>query len=262
MRYKYTDYHIHSKWSHDIKISGPSFEDYLDIAEKNEINICFLDHYELYYIDNDETYPFYGGKIEQYLEEVDKIKATYDFVLSGLEVDYYKEYEIQLKEFMDNYGKQFDFIAGTIHETDLGFPFTTREKLVELLKTKEPFQVVNQFFELSEDMIKSKIFQNICHLDTIFRYINTRDIKPSFDTDISDERVIELGRLCILHDIKIEYNLSGLKFPIGRSFPNKSVIEQLKREGANIFIGSDSHSIEYFERMIPLVKKEYRLLND
>ena len=74
--------------------------------------------------------------------------------------------------------------------------------------------------------------------------------------------MVELGRLCILHDIKIEYNLSGLRFPIGRPFPNKSVIEQLKREGVKIFIGSDSHSIEYFEDMIPVVKKEYRLLDD
>lgn len=262
MRYKYTDYHVHTNWSHDIANWGPSFEDYAEIAELNEINICFLDHYELFYIEHDKTYPFYGGKIEQYLEEVDKIKATYDFILSGLEVDYYKEYEVQLKEFMDDYEKQFDFIAGTIHETDLGLPVTTREKLVELLKIRKTEQVVNRFFELSEDMINSTIFQNICHLDTIFRYINTRDLKPSFDTDISDERVIELGRLCILHDIKIEYNLSGLKFPIGRPFPNKSVIQQLKREGASIFIGSDSHSIEYFERMIPLVKKEYRILND
>ncbi|MHA1526316.1 MAG: hypothetical protein ACTSQD_04735, partial [Promethearchaeota archaeon] len=182
MKYKYTDYHLHTYWSHDIANWGPSFQDYAEIAESNEINICFLDHYELFYIEHDKTYPFFGGKIEQYLEEVDKIKATYDFILSGLEVDYYKEYKDQLKEFMDEYEKQFDFIAGTIHETDLGLPVTTREKLVELLKTKNTNQVVNRFFELSEDMIKSNIFKNICHLDTIFRYINTRDLKPSFDT--------------------------------------------------------------------------------
>ena len=261
MKFDYTDFHVHSRWSHDIKEFGPSFEDYLNIAAKNEINICFLDHFELYYIENDETYPFYDGKIEQYLDEIDKVKASHEFVLSGLEVDYYTEYKIKLREFMDDYEKDFDFIAGTIHEPDIGLPVTNRDKLVELLRKKGVKQVVDKFFELSEEMVSSQIFQNICHLDTIFRYINIRDLVPTLDTDISDDRVLNLGRLCIKNNISIEYNLSGLKFPIGRSFPNKSVIQQLKREGAKIFIGSDSHSIEYFERMIPLVKKEYRLLD-
>ena len=260
MKFKYTDYHIHTKWSHDISELGPSFEKYLKIAEKNKINICFLDHYELYYIENDKTYPFYAGKIEQYLEEIDKIKGTYDFVLSGLEVDYYTDYVIKLREFMDDYKKDFDFIAGTLHEPDIGFPVTTRNKLVELLEKKSVKQVVDNFFELSEEMIRSKIFENICHLDTIFRYINIRDLVPTFKTDVSDERVLNLGRLCIKNDVNIEYNLSGLKFPIGRPFPSKSVITQLIREGAKIFVGSDSHSVNYFRTNIPKVKKAYRFL--
>ena len=260
MKYKYTDYHVHSKWSHDIKDFGPSFEDYLDIAEKNEINICFLDHYELYYIDNDETYPFYDGKIEQYLDEIDKVKATHDFVLSGLEVDYYTDYKIKLREFMDEYGKDFDFIAGTIHEPDIGLPVTNRDKLVELLGKKEVKEVVDNFFDLSEEMITSQIFQNICHLDTIFRYINISDFVPTVETDVSDERILNLGRLCIKNNISIEYNLSGLKFPIKRSFPSKSVITQLKNEGAKIFVGSDSHSINYFRAYISKVKKAYKFL--
>ena len=261
MKFKYTDYHVHTKWSHDIAKIGPSFEDYARIAEKNKINICFLDHYELYYIENDKSYPFYEGKIEKYLEEIDKIKEVYDFVLSGLEVDYYIDYEIQLMEFMDEFEKQFDFIAGTLHEPYIGLPITTRVKLAELLEKKHVKEVVDSFFKLSKKMIESKIFQNICHLDTIFRYINVKDLVPSFDTDISDERVLNLGKLCIKNNLNIEYNLSGLKFPIGRPFPSKSVITQLKREGAKIFVGSDSHSINYFRTSISKVKKAYKFLN-
>ncbi|MFX1444491.1 MAG: hypothetical protein ACFFHV_13845 [Promethearchaeota archaeon] len=110
-------------------------------------------------------------------------------------------------------------------------------------------------------MIRSQIFQNICHLDTIYRYINIRDLVPTFDTDVSDERVLNLGRLCIKYNINIEYNLSGLKFPIKRPFPSKSVITQLKKEGAKIFVGSDSHSINYFRTSVNKVKKAYKFLN-
>jgi histidinol phosphatase-like PHP family hydrolase len=110
-------------------------------------------------------------------------------------------------------------------------------------------------------MIKSKIFKNICHIDTIFRYINEYDIKPPPDCDCSDERVLELGRLCIKNNVSVEYNLSGAKFPIGRSFPSKEVIMQLKKEGARIFIGSDSHFVPYFQEQIKHIKNAYKLLD-
>ncbi len=261
MKFKYTDYHIHSKWSHDIVEFGPTFEDYIKVAKKNKINICFLDHYELYPIEFDRTYPFYGdGKIEQYLEELDKLKENYEFVLSGLEVDYYIDREMELWEFMDDYKKQLDFIAGTLHEIDIGFPFTTREKLIKLLRKKKIKQIVDEYFELMGRMINSKIFKNICHLDTIYRYINRKDLRPTLDIDVSDKRVLELGRLCIKNNIRIEYNLSGIKFPIGRTFPSKKVIKKLKMEGAKVFVGSDSHSVNYFRTKIRKVKKAHRFL--
>jgi HisJ family histidinol phosphate phosphatase len=260
MRFKYTDYHVHTNWSHDIAEFGPEFEDYLAIAERNRINICFLDHYELYQIENDKNYPFYGGKIVNYLEEVDKIKETYDFVLSGLEVDYYPDREDELRNFKDDYGKQFDFLAGTLHETEHGLPVTTRKKLMKLLNKKRIKQVVVEFFHLSKQMIQSKIFENICHLDTIFRYINRKDVQPTFDLEVSEKRVLELGRLCISNDIRIEYNLSGLRYPIKRPFPAKKVIKELRREGAKFFVGSDSHSINYFRTNVKKVKKAYKYL--
>lgn len=257
-----TDFHVHTKWSSDITENGPTFEAYLPIAEKNKINICFLDHYELYHVKNNINYPFYGdGKIEQYIEQMDKIKENFDFVLSGLEVDYYLDKDVELKEFMDNYGKAFDFIAGSLHETDVGLPFTTREKLIELLSKKKIKSVVDEYFELMRKMIESKIFENVCHLDTIFRYINPKDIKPTSDVDVSDERILELGRLCIKNKIRIEYNLSGFRYPISRPFPSNIVIKKLKKEGGEFFIGSDSHSINYFRSVIPSVKKAYKFLN-
>lgn len=260
MKFKYTDYHVHTDWSHDIMKDGPSFQDYVTIAERNRINICFLNHYELYYIENDPTYPFYGGKLENYLEELDRIKENHEFVLSGLEVDYYEDREDQLREFMDDYEKQFDFIAGTLHETDYGYPVTTREKLLKLLQKKRIKNIVDEFFVLSEKMIKSRIFRNVCHLDTIFRYINRKDLKPSFDIDVSHERVLNLGRICIENDVAIEYNLSGRKYKLKRPFPAKSVIKILKNEGAKVFVGSDSHSTNYFRAQIRRVKKAYKVL--
>jgi HisJ family histidinol phosphate phosphatase len=262
MKFKFTDYHVHTAdWSTDIDKGGPKFEDYIKIAEEYEINICFLDHFELYSIETDKNNPFANGNIENFLEEIDELKETYDFIFSGLEVEYYRDREIELLEFMDDYKKELDFIGGTIHEWILGYPITTRDKLVKLLDKKEVKVIIDEYFETCEMMINSKIFKNICHLDVVFRYINENDIIPTKDCDVSEERVLNLGRMCIKNNLNIEYNISGEKFPIGHPFPSKSVITQLIKEGGKYFVGSDSHSLNYFEKQIPKVKDAYSYLN-
>ena len=133
MRFKFTDFHVHTKnWSVDVANDGPTFDDYIKVAEVHQITVCFLDHYELYYVEKDKTNPFYNGKIEDYLEEIDIFKETYDSILSGLEVEYYENKEIKLMEFMDDYEKELDFIGGSIHEWIIGYPITTRDGLNKL----------------------------------------------------------------------------------------------------------------------------------
>lgn len=262
MKFSLTDFHLHTRgWSSDVADDGPSFEDYILIAEEQQINICFLDHYELYYVENDKTNPFHNSGIDDYLEEIDIFKETYDFILSGLEVEYYEDKEIQLMEFMDDYEKELDFIGGSIHEWIIGYPITTKNGLSRLLEKIPMKQIIDDYFKVSTKMINSQIFKNICHIDTIFRYINNNEFEPTEDSDVSDDRVIDLGRLCIKNKLKIEINLSGLRFPIKRTFPSKNVVHQLKSEGASFFVGSDSHSLDYFENQISKVIETYLFLN-
>ncbi|MBY9019539.1 MAG: hypothetical protein KGD67_00680 [Candidatus Lokiarchaeota archaeon] len=260
MKYKFTDYHIHTRWSSDISENGPHFEDYIEIAETEEINICFLEHYELYSIERDKSNPFYNDKLDDYLEELDDLKGNYKFILSGLELEYYRDREVELLEFMDDYEKELDFIGGTLHEWIYHYPITSRTKLLELLEKVQMKQVIDDYFEISKMMIESKIFKNICHIDTIYRYINDHDIIPLEDCDISEERVLDLGRLCIKNKIGIEYNLSGLRFPINRPFPSKDIAKKLKSERARFFVGSDSHSVDNFQKNISKVKDANRFL--
>ena len=260
MKFKYTDYHIHTNWSSDISEDGPNFDDYIKIAEAEEINICFLEHYELYSIERDKSNPFYNDKLDDYLEEIDDLKGNYKFILSGLELEYYRDREIELLEFMDDYEKELDFIGGTLHEWIYHYPITSRPKLLQLLEKVPMNKVIDDYFENVRMMIESKIFKNICHIDTIYRYINEHDIKPLDDCNISDERVLNLGRLCIKKKISIEYNLSGLRFPINRPFPSKDIAKKLRAEKCRFFVGSDSHSVENFQEYISKVKSAYKLL--
>jgi len=261
MKFKYTDFHVHTNWSLDIVDKGPTFEDYVTIAEENRINVCFLDHYELYYIEKNRSNPFHDQNIYNYLEEIDLLKETYDFILSGLEVDYYSDREMELQEFMDDFRNELDFIAGTIHEWIPNYPITLRDKVIELMEKIPLRQIIDEYFHVTESLISSGIFRNICHVDTIFRYINENDIPPTKDCDVSDDRIIKIGRMCKDKKIAMEYNLSGFKFPINRSFPSKDIASQLNEEGVSFFIGSDSHSIEQFKLTIPKLKKAHEFLN-
>ena len=162
---------------------------------------------------------------------------------------------------MDDVGNELDFVAGTVHEWIRGYPITLREKVLELMNKIPVKQIIDEFFGTTEKLIHSGIFKNICHIDTVFRYINENDIKPPKDCDISNDRIIELGRICKERKISVEYNLSGFKFPINRTFPSKEVVSQLKGEGVNFFIGSDSHSLDYFEETIPRLKKAHEFLD-
>ncbi|MFW9972155.1 MAG: hypothetical protein ACFFDF_18340 [Candidatus Odinarchaeota archaeon] len=262
MRFKFTDFHVHTKnWSTDVAKDGPTFEDYIKVAEEHQINVCFFDHYELYYVENDKTNPFYDGAVNDYLEEIDTYKETYDFILSGLEIEYYENKEDQLIEFMDDYEKEFDFIGGSIHEWIIGYPITTREGIKKLIEKIPLKQIIDNYFEIYTKMLNSKIFKNVCHIDTIFRYINNNDFIPTDDCDVSDSRIINLGRLCIKNKIKLELNLSGIRFPLKRSFPSMNVMKILKKEGVQYFVGSDSHSLDYFKDQINKVIEAYKLLN-
>ncbi|MHA1689589.1 MAG: PHP domain-containing protein [Promethearchaeota archaeon] len=257
MKFKYTDYHVHTKWSHDIVDSGPSFSDYAVMAEKLKLNVCFLDHYKLYYVKYDKTYPFHGVEVtlKKYLEEVNKVKENYAHVLSGLEVDYYVDMEEEIGEFLDIHEKDFDFIAGAFHETDHWFPFTTRAKLKKLLKKKKHEEVIDEFLEITHKMIDSNLFKNICHVDSIFRYLNDNDIKLDRPIEVHDDFFIALGKECAKKGIKLEFNLSGIRYPIQRPFPSLELALKLKQEGVRFFIGSDSHSLKHFKYHVAQIKE-------
>ena len=168
MRFKFTDFHVHTRpYSVDVAEDGPTFEDYIIVAEEQQINVCFLDHYELFYVENDKTNPFYNGKIDDYLEDIDIYKETYDFIFSGLEVEYYEDKEIKLMEFMDDYEKELDFIGGSIHEWIIGYPITTIEGLTKLLEKVPMKRIIDHYFEVSKKMINSRINFITIHLKMI-----------------------------------------------------------------------------------------------
>ena len=264
------DFHVHTRWSLDIP-NGPQAQEYLSLAEENKIHICFLDHYELWYLDHldcpfkekqwQPEWPFSDGKWEIYLEEMDEIRSNYSFISSGLEIDYYPDMEDEIKNFIDDYGKDFDLLAGSLHEIEHWRPVTIPEDLKFLVKKYNGFEnVITKYYDLQEKMVKSKIFKAITHPDTIFRYC--KGFIPFDEKYDNHSRTQDIIDLCIETDTWFEINLSGYRYPINRPFPPNDMVSEALKNGAKIFVGSDSHAINTFEQFIPKIKHANNFVKD
>ena len=253
------DLHVHTNWSQDIAFDGPNAKDYIPIAQKYHVHIGFLDHFELLR-EKETQWKLNLNTIDAYLKEMDELKKQYDFITTGLEIDYYPELEDKIEKFLNSdYGDKFDFLVGSMHETDLYYPVTQRDKLHELILKYGNFEaVVEKYYERLSKMINSGLFSAIAHPDVIFRFCTNQDLEnKKYEVD---ERLIEILKPCISNNILIELNISGLYFEVGRTFPSETVVNHLLANGAKFFVGSDSHSVHDFEKRILNVRKAHDLV--
>lgn len=263
------DFHIHTCWSLDIP-HGPKPEDYFEVAEENKIHIGFLDHYEMIYEGNPTgppgkewmpEWPFEGNKWNRYLEKMDELKSNYDFVSSGLEVDYYPYGEDRLKNFVDDYGDEFDLLVGTVHEVEPFAPITLADDLKRMIRKHGNLeQVADIYFEIEKKMVKSKIFDAVAHIDTIYRFCNSFvPMKTEYD---QNSQVKEIANLCKETDTWLEWNLSGFRYPIGRPFPPFKIIKEHLGNGGKVFIGSDTHAVKTLKEFVPRIQKGYKMMHE
>ena len=253
------DVHIHTNWSED-NLNGPSFEDYIPLAQKYKTHIGFADHFEMQY------YRKYGGgprnpedppwklnpnSLEKYLEEIDGLKEHYSFVSSGLELDYYPEKKEELREFVDDYHTQFDLFYGSVHETEKYQPITILEFFNSQVQKMGSFQaVLNKYWDLMFEMVDDQIFDAVAHPDVIYRFLEREKVANTNPEYLHDLRVVELGKRCIETYPLMEVNLSGFFKSWGQSFPKEEFVYNLLAEGTKFIVGSDSHSPQDFEKSI------------
>jgi histidinol-phosphatase (PHP family) len=259
------DLHVHTNWSQD-NLKGPSMSDFIPLAERYKIHIGFADHYEMLYY---ESKSMKHGKwrltdetVDKYLEELDTLKNRYNFVSSGIEIDYYPSRKEKIQEFVDDYRSQFDLIIGSLHEVVDYRPVTLKEDLEWLINSFGSFQaVVDRYFEMMFEIVDTQIFDVIAHPDVVFRFLTPKD--PNFQQEyLNDPRVLELGLLCKKYKTMMEVNLSGYYYKWNQSFPNENYLHHLLAEGVKFIVGSDSHSLDQFEKMVLKTRKYNNILRE
>ncbi|HMF31880.1 MAG TPA: hypothetical protein VKK79_10715 [Candidatus Lokiarchaeia archaeon] len=246
------DHHVHTHWSLD-NLQGPTFEDYIPIAEAEGIHLTFLEHLQIarFY----EANPLRPDTLPQFLEAFDAAKTQYPNMSVGFEVDYYPDREEELGEFLDNCQGDIDWVVGTVHELPMVplHPFTIADDLRFMLKKHSFAEIVDQYFSVEQQMVESGLFAAIAHPDVIFRFCGDT-VPPDFDVP-NDPRLIELGNLCRQRMIQVEFNIRGLHYPCQRPFPCVEVAQLFLSQGIKMWVGSDSHSVADFAEQVPCILK-------
>lgn len=257
------DLHIHSNWSQD-NLNGPTLSDYIPLAEKYKIHIGFAEHFELAYYEIANSkwgqWKLNLGTVDRYLEELDQMKSQFPHITVGLELDFYPHRIPQLQNFMDRYRNEFDFFIGSLHELEDFRAITIPQDLDWLIQNYGGFDLVlKKYWDYLQIMISAEIFDGIAHPDVIYRFFSEKDRKshPEYERDQS---ILKIGELCFQTKTLMEVNLSGLRSPWKRSFPSESLVNHLRANDIEFFVGSDSHTTTAFEQSVLDIRKMNQLI--
>ena len=178
--------------------------------------------------------------IERYINEITDAAHKYGKsglkIYCGLEIDYYRGVENELRRLTSKY--KFDFLIGAVHCVfDLGFSMMQEAK--ELYKEYSVAEVFDEYLNLLRDAANSGYFSTIAHLDYYARYIGQT---------IGEERRISLEKYLTIfeclkkNNLGIEINTSPYKRGIADFHPTASLLMAALNYGVAISsIGSDAH---------------------
>lgn len=248
------DYHIHTH--HSIDAQG-SIKDYAEEALKLGLKeICITNHCELDPQRDDnlirfdkEIIPITRENLLKLQKEVFEIAEYYKerglVIRFGLEVGYFDGIEIRLKEVLN--GLSLDYLLAGIHCLD-HICIDSSKECEKYFIQKTPVELLDNYYNTLENLIKTKIFDSIAHLDVYKKYgieFYGEKIK-----NYSREMVGELFKLMKEYNIALEVNTAGLRRH-KEFYPSSDFMKLARAMKIEVItIGSDCHRLEDLGRGI------------
>ena len=242
---KIIDAHIHF---HKQEYSLDIVDKMVETAIKNGVEeIHLLDHTHkfkefsfLYTKDSldEATFSHFENRkyrsIQEYLNFIKlvRLKSYPIDIKFGLEVCYFKQYEKELKEELSKYN--FDFLIGSVHFID-GFAYDYNK---ESWEGKNVDLIYKRFFEITYDLIKSKLFNHLAHPDAIKIF----GFYPSFNLE---KYYLKVAKLLKKNNMTTENNSGFVRFGFSNYGLNKKFYEILKKYGVKILKSSDAHEYKF-----------------
>ena len=154
-------------------------------------------------------------------------------VLFGLEVCYFEDKEDFLREILSIY--DFDFLIGSIHYIDnIGYDVPWSKDA--LWSKYDADYIYKKYFNSYESLIKSDLFTQIGHPDTIKIY----GIYPSYDLKDTYQRIAKLAHdhnVIVENNTKVHYEYKQKDIGLKQEF-----LDILKNNKCKLIASSDAHS--------------------
>jgi len=204
---------------------------YVQEAIKQGIDVYgFSDHAPM---DFDPKYRMDFEQMETYKRWVMDAKTKYADkieVLFGYEVDY-------LPGHMDEriLNADVDYLIGSVHFiNEWGFD---NPEFIGQYKHEDIDVIWQKYFDLIEQMAKTKLFDIVGHIDLIkvFKYMPTRDI-----TEIAMPALKAIKEA----DMVLEINVAGYRKPCAEPYPSPSLLKAAFELDIPITFSSDAHKPE------------------
>ena len=241
------DYHIHPDYSPDAQ---GSIQEYAQRAlELGLSEICFTTHYDCDPAREEDDQVRVKGELvsvhsdwlRPYFEDVEAARLSYPqlAIAAGLEVGYSPEVEEHIGQILRSY--PFDFVMGSIHLFD-HLALTVEEESRLIFAGKSAGQVVQRYFKLVEEAVKSGLFDVIGHLDIYRRYGLSfyGDEILGVHQGLVEELFTEMGQ----KGIGLEINTAGWRHGQGEPYPSFALLKEARARGVtHLTIGSDAHRI-------------------
>lgn len=203
--------------------------EYVKKAVKNKIDeIGFSDHVHVH----KEAWSMASANLSRYMDSIRRLRKVAQIsVKAGLEVDFVPETTHSLMSTINQY--DLDYVMGSVHY--IGNWLVDSEREMEEWKRRDVDQVYGQYFHLVQDMVGTRLFDIVGHLDLVKKF-NYRPKNDLNDLMLQTVQTIRQSGMCI------EVNAGGLRKPCHEIFPSEKLLRMCFENDVPITLGSDAHS--------------------
>ena len=245
-----SDFHLHTSFSEDSEAPMESMvRSALSLGLKT---ICFTEHLDM---DYPKEFGTFAVDMEAYSEELFRLRSVYKNdieILFGIELGIQSHLAERCLEITQKY--PFDFVIASQHLLAGEDPYAPSYWIGK----NEQKCYESYFTELLSNLKSMKSYDTLGHLDYIVRYGPNKNKYYSYETYA--DYIDPILEYLIQQDKCLEVNSAGLKYGLGHTNPEESVLKRYRElGGTKITIGSDGHRPEHvaydFDKVADMLKE-------
>ena len=159
----------------------------------------------------------------------------------GVELTYDRTWETDIREHLVRHA--YDFTIGSVHDRVDSVYGSSRVRA--WVEGRSLADIVAPSFDEVEAAARSGLFDALGHLDVVKRYLHPYVSKEALAE--APELYEPILRALVDSGTALEINTSGLRHPVGETYPSAATICRFREMGGrSVTVGSDAHRADHF----------------